>query len=80
MILQERELEGKGVFRGVQFVQIGKYEMETWYHSPYPDEVVFLPKIYLCEFCLKYLRSQNMLRRHMDKCVWRHPPGDEIYR
>lgn len=39
-----------------------------------------LPKLYLCEFCLKYTKSKAVLDRHMDKCSWRHPPGTEIYR
>jgi len=26
------------------------------------------------------MKSSTILRRHMAKCVWRHPPGDEIYR
>ena len=24
--------------------------------------------------------SPAILRRHLAKCIWRHPPGDEIYR
>lgn len=54
--------------------------MEVWYQSPYPEEYSTLPKLYICEFCLKYLKSATQLRRHAVKCVWNHPPGDEIYR
>ena len=36
--------------------------------------------MYVCEFCLKYMKSGTILRRHASKCVWKHPPGDEIYR
>ena len=54
--------------------------MEVWYQSPYPEEYSTLPKLYICEFCLKYLKSATQLRRHAKKCVWNHPPGDEIYR
>lgn len=39
-----------------------------------------LPKLFLCEFCLKYTKSKAVLERHQDKCTWRHPPGTEIYR
>lgn len=39
-----------------------------------------LPKLYLCEFCLKYTKSKAVLDRHLDKCSWRHPPATEIYR
>lgn len=52
--------------------------MEVWYQSPYPDDVARLPKLYLCEFCLLYHKSEITMRRHAAKCVWRHPPGDEV--
>lgn len=64
----------------IKKLEIGRFEMTTWYASPYPEEYARLPKIYLCEFCLKYMKTSTILRRHMAKCVWRHPPGDEIYR
>ena len=64
----------------IKKLEIGRFEMTTWYASPYPEEYARLPKIYLCEFCLKYMKTATILRRHMAKCVWRHPPGDEIYR
>lgn len=64
----------------IKKLEIGCYEINTWYSSPYPEEYAKLPKIYLCEFCLKYMRTATILRRHMAKCLWRHPPGDEIYR
>lgn len=65
---------------GVKFIEIGNYEIRTWYTAPYPEEYSLLPKLYLCEYCLKYMKSPTILRRHLAKCVWRHPPGDEIYR
>jgi len=39
-----------------------------------------LSKLFLCEFCLKYMKSRAILDRHMSKCLWRHPPATEIYR
>lgn len=39
-----------------------------------------LPKLFLCEFCLKYTKSKSVLQRHLNKCNWRNPPGTEIYR
>ncbi|KAL8570423.1 Histone acetyltransferase kat7 [Nucella lapillus] len=64
----------------IKKMEIGRFEIATWYSSPYPEEYARLPKIYLCEFCLKYMKTATILRRHLAKCVWRHPPGDEIYR
>uniref|UniRef100_A0A9J8B9N0 Histone acetyltransferase n=1 Tax=Cyprinus carpio carpio TaxID=630221 RepID=A0A9J8B9N0_CYPCA len=61
--LQGQVTEGSNMIKTIVF---GRYELDTWYHSPYPEEY-------------------TILRRHMvtlshAKCVWKHPPGDEIYR
>eukprot|EP00731_Ephydatia_muelleri_P009586 Em0005g172a len=61
-------------------IQFGSYEVDTWYHSPYPREYTQLPVIYICEFCLKFYKSTETLYRHAKICKWRHPPGNEIYR
>ncbi|XP_070493159.1 histone acetyltransferase KAT6A isoform X2 [Chironomus tepperi] len=61
-------------------IEFGKYEIETWYSSPFPQEYARLPKLFLCEFCLKYTKSKSVLQRHLNKCNWRNPPGTEIYR
>ena len=55
-------------------------QIKPWYFSPYPQELVSLPCIYICEFCLRYVRSRKCLARHLAKCGLRHPPGNEIYR
>nr|XP_029541376.1 histone acetyltransferase KAT6B-like [Oncorhynchus nerka] len=62
------------------FIEFGKYCIQTWYSSPYPPEYSRLQKLYLCEFCLKYMRSKNILQRHTKKCGCFHPPANEIYR
>ncbi|XP_060804710.1 uncharacterized protein LOC106134566 isoform X2 [Amyelois transitella] len=61
-------------------IEFGQWEIETWYSSPFPQEYARLPKLFLCEFCLKYAKSRAVLLRHLDKCLWRHPPATEIYR
>ncbi|KAF5306278.1 hypothetical protein FQA39_LY08976 [Lamprigera yunnana] len=61
-------------------IEFGMYDIQTWYSSPFPQEYARLPKLFLCEFCLKYTKSKAVLERHQDKCTWRHPPGTEIYR
>ena len=48
----------------VKNIEMGKYEMTTWYASPYPEEYACLPKIYICEFCLKYMKTSTIARRH----------------
>jgi histone acetyltransferase MYST2 len=61
-------------------IQFGNYEIETWYKSPYPDDYWQLDKIFICQYCLIYMKSHSVLNRHLEKCLWRHPPGREIYR
>ncbi|TNN04038.1 histone acetyltransferase KAT7 isoform X1 [Takifugu flavidus] len=75
--IQGQISEGSNMIKTILF---GRYELDTWYHSPYPEEYARLGRLYICEFCLKYMKSQTILRRHMAKCVWKHPPGDEVYR
>lgn len=66
--------------RSPPMIEFGKYEIKTWYSSPYPQEYAILPKLILCEFCLKYMKSRTILKTHRAKCRWFHPPGNEIYR
>ncbi|CAK9300489.1 unnamed protein product [Gordionus sp. m RMFG-2023] len=61
-------------------VEMGRFEIRTWYSSPYPQEYARLPKLFLCEFCLKYMKSKMILDRHKGKCKWQNPPGNEIHR
>lgn len=49
----------------IKTIAFGRYELDTWYHSPYPEEYARLGRLYMCEFCLKYMKSQTILRRHM---------------
>ncbi|GIQ86114.1 hypothetical protein KIPB_007903, partial [Kipferlia bialata] len=66
--------------RQIEHIVLGPYEMETWYHSPYPDEYGTCSKLHLCEFCLKPAMSDRTAARHRQKCPFRCPPGNEIYR
>lgn len=61
-------------------IQIGAYEIDTWFAAPYPEEFTRIPKLYLCEYCLKYSKSDFSMNRHFLKCPLRRPPGDEVYR
>jgi len=66
--------------KNVEMIELGRYRIRPWYFSPYPQEMVHLPCIYICEFCLKYRKSRKCLERHLAKCTLHHPPGNEIYR
>lgn len=76
----ENELKTLPASRGTKYITMGKNCMQVWYQSPYPEDVARLPKLYLCEFCLRYQKCAIGMKRHAAKCLWRHPPGDEIYR
>lgn len=80
----------------IKTIRFGVYDIDTWYSAPYPEEYQHVPdgRLWLCEFCLKYMKSGFVAGRHRVsapqisireaqgkmKCKARHPPGDEIYR
>lgn len=64
----------------IKHIRFGDFEIDTWYAAPYPEEYSIQETLYICEFCLKYMKSNYICKRHMLKCAHRHPPGDEIYR
>ncbi|KAF8312486.1 hypothetical protein DL93DRAFT_2082064 [Clavulina sp. PMI_390] len=66
----------------IRTLRFGEWDIDTWYDAPFPEEYNNLPegRLWMCEFCLKYMRSGFGWERHQTKCKSRHPPGDEIYR
>ncbi|CAM0139230.1 unnamed protein product [Umbelopsis sp. WA50703] len=64
----------------VKDVHIGNYIIKSWFVAPYPEEYSQHPRLYICEFCFKYMKSDYVAERHKQKCSMKHPPGDEIYR
>ncbi|GAQ84306.1 Histone acetyltransferase MYST family [Klebsormidium nitens] len=75
-----REHEEFTKVKNISAIELGKYEMDTWYFSPFPPEYNNVSKLYFCEFCLSFMKRKEQLSRHMRKCDLKHPPGDEIYR
>jgi len=76
----EKEHEELTKVKYIDKIQLGKYEIDTWYFSPFPDEYGKQPKLFICEYCLKYMRLERSYRYHLSECLWRSPPGKEIYR
>ncbi|RMD39849.1 hypothetical protein DV735_g5274, partial [Chaetothyriales sp. CBS 134920] len=64
----------------IKCIQFGKFVIDTFYAAPYPEEYSHESRLFICEFCLKYLPSEFVAYRHKLKCPAKHPPGDEIYR
>ena len=54
------------------FITFGNYLIETWYSSPYPHEYVQKPVLHICEFCLKYVKSKEVLKLHLAKKCAQH--------
>lgn len=76
----EREHELITKVKYVDRVQIGKYEIDTWYFSPFPEEYGKQPKLWICEYCIKYMKFEKTHKKHLTECTWRQPVGTEIYR
>lgn len=75
----EREHEAITKVKYVDRIQLGKYEIDSWYFSPYPDEYGRQTKLWICEYCLKYMRLEKTYRYHTSICTWKGPPGEKIY-
>lgn len=76
----EREHEAITKVKYVNRVQIGKYEIDAWYFSPFPDDYGKQAKLWICEYCLKYMRFEKTFRKHLGDCLLKQPSGIEIYR
>lgn len=58
----------------------GCFEIQTWYYSPFPEGYRAEPVLYICEYCMKYMKRRETYARHRRDCPYRQPPGREIYR
>ncbi|XP_030381935.1 histone acetyltransferase KAT8-like [Scaptodrosophila lebanonensis] len=76
----EKEHQSITKIKYIDKLQFGKYEIVTWYFSPFPGEYRNAQTLYVCEYCLKYMRLEKSYRYHLQQCTRRHPPGREIYR
>jgi hypothetical protein len=81
-----REHEEVTKVKNVAFVELGASQMETWYFSPLPKELLsergLVEVLYVCEFTFSLFSRKSELRRFQYRLPShaRHPPGNEIYR
>lgn len=78
-----QRLEEVSRVKNIDRIEFGHHLVQTWYFSPYPQEICGTTgdsTVYICEFCLFYFGSRQQLARHREKCTCFHPPGNEIYR
>ena len=73
--------------KNVAMLELGKYQMDTWYFSPLPKEMFkgkgLIDVLYVDEFSLNFFTRKSELLRFQAKELpknRRHPPGNEIYR
>ncbi|KAL3790559.1 hypothetical protein ACHAW5_002461 [Stephanodiscus triporus] len=80
--LAELEAEHHEITKVKNITQIvmGNHLVEAWYYSPFPPPYHQVETMYICEFCLKYMRKPQYFMKHRAECPHRCPPGDEIYR
>jgi hypothetical protein len=57
----------------VDKIHIGNYEIDAWYFSPFPEDYGKQPKLWLCEYCLKYMKFEKSYRFHLVRLG--HSPG-----
>lgn len=50
----------------IRSIRFGEFDIQTWYDAPFPEEYMSLPdgKLWICEFCLKYMKSAFNAMRH----------------
>lgn len=50
----------------IRTIRFGEFDIDTWYDAPFPEEYANLPdgRLWICEFCLKYMKSQFVAIRH----------------
>jgi histone acetyltransferase MYST1 len=76
-----KEHEEATKVKNINRVVMGRWQMETWYFSPFGKEYDGTDVLYVCEFDLNFFARREQLERYLStKCRQFHPPGDEVYR
>ncbi|KAG0269859.1 K(lysine) acetyltransferase [Linnemannia exigua] len=66
--------------RNVEWILYGGYDIATWYYSPYPDEYQDCQRLFICEYCLKYIRTvESFITHTKNTCKRKRPPGTVVY-
>lgn len=76
----EKEHEEATKVKNIQQIVLGRYEIDCWYFSPYPNEFAGrLDRMFICEKCLKYIKDEDAYRWHYHACDYTGPPGKLVY-
>ena len=75
----EKEREELTKVKNIDRIFFGRFEIGTWYFSPYPDAFGAVKDLYVCEFCLKYMKLGETWVKHQKECSPKSPPGKRVY-
>ncbi|KAG9324660.1 hypothetical protein KVV02_000337 [Mortierella alpina] len=65
--------------RNVEWILYAGYDIATWYYSPFPEEYEDCQRLFICEYCLKYIRQVENFINHTKSCRRKKPPGTVVY-
>ncbi|KAF9897685.1 K(lysine) acetyltransferase, partial [Lobosporangium transversale] len=65
--------------RNVEWILYAGYDIATWYYSPFPEEYQDCQRLFICEYCLKYIRQVDSFINHTKNCKRKRPPGTVVY-
>jgi histone acetyltransferase MYST1 len=76
----EKQHEEATKVKNIERIIMGGWEVESWYYSPFPEDYSNIGTLYVCEYCLAYMRKTRTYLQHKETCQCHRPPGTEIYR
>jgi histone acetyltransferase MYST1 len=79
LVALERDHEETTKIKNIERIIMGQWEVEAWYYSPFPAPYSGIRTLFVCEYCLSYMKKVRTYRAHKCTCTHRKPPGTEIY-
>ena len=76
----EKEHEESTKVKNIKVIEMGTYEIDAWYFSPYPDAFAQQERLFICPYSLKYFKKRSAYVRHLAGVQRKGPPGTCIYR
>lgn len=65
-----REHEEVTKVKNVEKIELGRYELDTWYFSPMPPELRECKKLFVCDFSLHFFTTRKQVSNAGDRLVW----------
>eukprot|EP00002_Diphylleia_rotans_P010921 TRINITY_DN2160_c0_g1_i2.p1 TRINITY_DN2160_c0_g1~~TRINITY_DN2160_c0_g1_i2.p1 ORF type:complete len:248 (+),score=50.62 TRINITY_DN2160_c0_g1_i2:52-795(+) len=78
----EKMHEENTKMKNINQIVLGKYVIDAWYCSPYPEEYANQALLFICEFCLKYMKLRSTYEKHkvcwVLPCSFFFPPQEKM--